>query len=66
MAMTKFEQRVQELTIDPCVSDWLKSALRIVSNRDPVDALNDAEYLAVLLRGRLAELTDMHINAPKV
>lgn len=40
-----------ELLANPCVSYWLKNAIRDASNRDVVDAANDAELLyAVLIR----------------
>ncbi len=38
---------------DPATSFWLKNALRSALNRDPVDALNDAEVLVVALKERL-------------
>jgi len=38
---------------DPAASFWLKNALRSALNRDPVDALNDAEVLVVALKERL-------------
>lgn len=36
----------------PATSKWLREALRSAMDRDPVDATNDAEYLAQLLRER--------------
>jgi len=38
---------------DLAASFWLKNALRSALNRDPVDALNDAEVLVVALKERL-------------
>ncbi len=38
---------------DPAASYWLKAALRGAIERDPVDAANDAEFLAQLLRVRM-------------
>lgn len=38
---------------DPAASFWLKNALRSALDRDPVDALNDAEVLVVALKERL-------------
>jgi len=38
---------------DLAASFWLKNALRSALNRDPVDALNDAELLVVALKERL-------------
>lgn len=37
---------------DPAASDWLKLALVSALERDPVDAANDAEVLAAVLRER--------------
>ena len=36
--------------VDFSASDWLKAALRSALERDPVDALNDAEILVKTLR----------------
>lgn len=38
---------------DLAASFWLKNALQAALNRDPVDALNDAELLVVALKERL-------------
>ncbi|MCH8962282.1 MAG: hypothetical protein IH820_13440 [Bacteroidetes bacterium] len=37
---------------DSAVSSWLKTALEALMLRDPVDAANDTEYLAKLMRDR--------------
>ena len=37
---------------DSAASDWLKSALSGALTRDPVDAANDAEIVAQVLRWR--------------
>lgn len=37
-------------------SDWLKTAKLALLQRDPVDALNDAEALEKFARARLAEI----------
>lgn len=42
----------EEILNDPAASDWLKLALASALERDPVDAANDAEVLAAVLRGR--------------
>jgi hypothetical protein len=44
---------VKEVLEDPAASYWLKAALRGAIERDPVDAANDAEFLAKLLRERM-------------
>ena len=43
---------IEELLRDPSASFWLKAALRSALARDPVDAANDAEVLALLLHRR--------------
>lgn len=45
-----------EILQDPTASYWLKDALRQSLGRDPVDAVNDAEWLAEYLRSRLHSL----------
>jgi hypothetical protein len=49
----------QEILADPAASDWLKSALRSATERDPVDALNDALVLAATLEDRLRSELDL-------
>lgn len=51
--------RIDEVLKDPACSYWLKTAIGNLVQRDPVDALNDAECLADLMRGRLEELHGM-------
>ncbi|USD62195.1 hypothetical protein J4N45_10180 [Vibrio sp. SCSIO 43140] len=45
----------QELTLlnDPSTSNWLKQQLQESKNRDPLDALNDAEILVSVLTANL-------------
>jgi hypothetical protein len=43
---------IEEVLRDPSASFWLKAALRSELARDPVDAANDAEVLALLLDRR--------------
>lgn len=50
------ENAIARVLASPACSDWLKAALRTALERDAVDALNDAETLARLLRDRLAGL----------
>jgi hypothetical protein len=52
----KSEDRIQQLLASPSVSFWLKDALRAMTNRDPVDALNDAELLVEVLTARLEDI----------
>ena len=41
---------------DPSISYWLKDALTALDQRDPVDALQDAEILLALAEKRLNEI----------
>jgi hypothetical protein len=47
---------VDALLLSPSASSWLKDALRAALERDPVDAVNDAELLAAVLAKRYAAL----------
>jgi len=44
-----------ELVNSSCSSDWLKEAFKTASQRDIVDALNDAEMLVIYLNKKLNE-----------
>lgn len=46
---------MQALIDDPCVSNWLKTAVKSLVERDPVDAIKDAELLHHLMNLRLNE-----------
>jgi Arc/MetJ-type ribon-helix-helix transcriptional regulator len=52
----------QAILVDVSASDWVKDALRSALERDPVDALNDAEILAKALRENLDDV-QRRINA---
>jgi hypothetical protein len=43
---------IEEVLRDPSASFWLKAALHSALARDPVDAVNDAEVLELLLDRR--------------
>jgi hypothetical protein len=45
---------IRTIIDDPSVSYWLKRAIREMQDRDPVDAVNDAEALAEIMREGLA------------
>ncbi len=47
---------VASVLADPSASDWLKSALRAALARDPVDAANDADFLAAWLARKADEV----------
>lgn len=46
----------EQILADPSVSNWLKDAIRSALRRDPVDALDDAETLCIVLRERLERI----------
>jgi len=48
----------QALFDDPATSFWLKNALKTALQRDPVDALNDAQILVERLQAHLAAAFD--------
>jgi len=41
---------------DPAASYWIKDALRSALDRDPVDAVNDAEVLAKILKHKVKNI----------
>ena len=47
--------KLNQVLADPTASAWLKSALRALDSRDPVDALNDVEALQEIAEQRLNE-----------
>jgi hypothetical protein len=51
---------LDEYLEDPAASDWFKMVLSSALQRDPVDALNDVEILASILRYQL----DKYLNRP--
>ena len=46
------DEEIRQLLGDPGLSDWFKRALLSALDRDPVDAANDADLLAVVLDRR--------------
>ncbi|TNC79329.1 MAG: hypothetical protein C9356_19720 [Oleiphilus sp.] len=55
MRVSEFEAAIQD---DPSTSYWLKEQLASTKQRDPIDALNDAESLVRALKGRLIMLAE--------
>ena len=51
------DEEIRQLLGDPSLSDWFKRALRLAMERDPVDAANDADLLAVVLDRRAHAIT---------
>ncbi|WP_348701125.1 hypothetical protein [uncultured Limnobacter sp.] len=52
----KYIDARNHLLESPCVSYWLKKALRALDGRDPVDALKDIEALWHVANNRVSEL----------
>lgn len=48
--------KIAETLSDPATSHWLRQLLRELSNRDPVDALNDVTRASQLLRDFVDDL----------
>lgn len=53
---TQEPPNVSRVLQDPSTSFWLRAALLSCLSRDPVDAANDAEVLALLLNERCRQL----------
>jgi hypothetical protein len=47
---------IEAALADPATSDWVKNALRIIQQRDPVDASNDVEFIKQITDKRLADV----------
>lgn len=62
-----FDQALETLQADPSSSEWLKRTAQWAGQRDPVDALYDAEALLELLKLRLNEVQASApvLNMPK-
>lgn len=54
----------EDVFADPAASNWLKAVLQSALLRDPVDAVNDVEMLAEILRTNIHKLTaqDLFLN----
>ncbi|WP_339145234.1 hypothetical protein [Pseudoalteromonas galatheae] len=55
MRIGELEQALQH---DPNTSYWLKEQFKVTKERDPVDALNDAEALVSALKSRIKLLAE--------
>jgi hypothetical protein len=53
MSTTYFDKLSDAILNDPCVSYWLKDAIRSATDRDCVDALHDAQTLVNVLEARV-------------
>jgi hypothetical protein len=54
-ARPNYKALAARIANDPSASYWLKAAVIASNQRDPVDALNDAEALVQVCKQRLAE-----------
>ena len=52
------ERRIQEVIGDRAASYWLRDAAKAAIARDPVDAVNDADFLLGLLQPWAAAIVD--------
>ena len=51
---------IETVMKDPSASYWLRDALKSALQRDPVDAANDAEFLALVLQARCEALLNIN------
>ena len=51
------DDEIRQILAGPGTSHWMKVALSTALNRDPVDAVNDAELLAMVLRHRAEQIS---------
>jgi hypothetical protein len=53
------DDEIRQILSGPGTSTWLKNALTSALDRDPVDAVNDAELLAMVLGHRADQINTM-------
>jgi hypothetical protein len=53
------DDEIRQILNGPGTSHWLKNSLTTALDRDPVDAVNDAELLAMVLGHRADQITAM-------
>ena len=58
--MERWDTSVDRIILDPTTSYWLQDALVVLRQRDPVDAVNDAEMLADIMRERFDAMVEVH------
>ena len=51
------DDEIRKILEGPGTSTWMKLALTTALNRDPVDAVNDAELLVLVLRHRAEQIS---------
>lgn len=52
------DDEIRQILNGPGTSHWLKNALMAALDRDPVDAVNDAELLAMVLGHRAEQISE--------
>lgn len=52
------DDEIRQILKGPGTSNWLKTALSLALSRDPVDAVKDAELLALVLNKRLKTIIE--------
>lgn len=52
------DDEIRQILQGPGTSSWMKVALSTALNRDPVDAVNDAELLAMVLGHRAEQISE--------
>ena len=58
--MERWDTCVDRIILAPTTSYWLQDALVVLRQRDPVDAVNDAEMLADIMRERFDAMVEVH------
>lgn len=54
--MESYQQEFDAVVNGPATPYWLRAALLTLDKADPVDAVNEAEWLADLMRRRVDEI----------
>ena len=54
---------IAKILNDPSVHDWVKSQYHVAKCRDCLDAANDAELLAAMLRQRCEQIIALNMAA---
>ena len=59
------DNEIRQILNGPGTSHWLKNALTTALDRDPVDAVNDAELLAMVLGYRADKIQAAAVAMPE-
>lgn len=52
---------LKEILADPSISSWLKDAIKMAYQQDPVDALRDARRLLKMLGERYTQIVNREL-----